>query len=63
MKEYSLPHDPSIKKSHVGKIIRYDLGQREHAGLHHCHMLGGELGWRVRVSVEYYRSIGLAGRV
>jgi chorismate dehydratase len=55
--------DAGFCRRYLANIIRFDLGPREQAGLHHYYMLACELGLARRgVNVEYYRSQELAGR-
>ncbi len=49
--------DAGFCRRYLANIIRFDLGPREQAGLHHFYMLACELGLARRgVSVEYYRA-------
>jgi chorismate dehydratase len=60
------PHlglDAGFCRRYLANIIRFDLGPREQAGLHHYYMLACELGLARRgVNVEYYRTPEMAGR-
>jgi chorismate dehydratase len=53
------PHlglDAGFCRRYLANIIRFDLGPREQAGLHHYYMLACELGLARRgVNVEFYR--------
>ena len=54
------PHlglDAGFCRRYLANIIRFDLGPREQAGLHHYYMLACELGLARRgVNLSYYRS-------
>ena len=54
------PHlglDAGFCRRYLANIIRFDLGPREQAGLHHYYMLACELGLARRgVSLSFYRS-------
>jgi chorismate dehydratase len=51
--------DAGFCRRYLGNIIRYDLGPRELAGLHHYYMLACELGLARRgVSLELYEGTG-----
>ncbi|MFL5245786.1 MAG: menaquinone biosynthetic enzyme MqnA/MqnD family protein [Gemmataceae bacterium] len=53
--------DAGFCRRYLSNIIRFDLGPREQAGLHHFYMLASELGLARRgVSLEYYRQAALA---
>ena len=53
--------DAGFCRRYLSNIIRFDLGPREQAGLHHYYMLACELGLARRgVSLEYYRQADLA---
>ena len=48
--------DAGFCRRYLGNIIRYDLGPREQAGLHHYYMLACEAGLAPRgVTFDYYR--------
>ncbi len=50
--------DAGFCRRYLANIIRFDLGPREQAGLHHYYMLACELGLARRgVSVEWYRDV------
>jgi len=52
--------DAGFCRRYLGNIIRYDLGPRELAGLHHYYMLACELGLARRgVSLELYERPGV----
>jgi chorismate dehydratase len=52
--------DAGFCRRYLQNIIRFDLGPREQAGLHHYYMLACELGLARRgVSLEYYRPADL----
>jgi chorismate dehydratase len=47
--------DAGLCRRYLANIIRFDLGPREQAGVHHFYMLACELGLARRgVSIEYY---------
>jgi len=49
--------DAGFCRRYLANIIRFDLGPREQAGLHHFYMLACELGLaRKGVHVEYYKA-------
>jgi chorismate dehydratase len=53
--------DAGFCRRYLANIIRFDLGPRELAGLHHYYMLAGELGLARRgVEVRLYRAVNLA---
>ena len=58
------PHlnlDAGFCRRYLANIIRFDLGPREQAGLHHFYMLACELGLARRgVGVEFYQSSEMA---
>jgi chorismate dehydratase len=56
--------DAGFCRRYLGNIIRFDLGPREQAGLHHYYMLACELGLaRKGVNLEFYDHAHLvAGR-
>ncbi|MCI0739920.1 MAG: menaquinone biosynthesis protein [Gemmataceae bacterium] len=58
------PHlglDAGFCRRYLANIIRFDLGPREQAGLHHFYMLACELGLaRKGVNVEYYQTAEMA---
>jgi chorismate dehydratase len=56
--------DAGFCRRYLGNIIRFDLGPREQAGLHHYYMLACELGLaRKGVNLEFYdRAHLVAGR-
>ena len=58
------PHlglDAGFCRRYLANIIRFDLGTRELAGLHHYYMLASELGFARRgVNVQLYQSPALA---
>ncbi len=52
--------DAGFCRRYLANIIRFDLGPREQAGLHHYYMLACELGVARRgVNVEFYRQAQL----
>ena len=53
--------DAGFCRRYLSNIIRFDLGPREQAGLHHYYMLACELGLARRgIHLEYYRHAHLA---
>lgn len=49
--------DAGFCRRYLTNIIRFDLGQRERAGLHHFYMLASEIGLAPRgVSVQMYQA-------
>jgi chorismate dehydratase len=54
--------DPGFARRYLGNIIRFDLGPREQAGLHHFYMLACELGLaRKGINLDFYeRAAALA---
>lgn len=53
--------DAGFCRRYLANIIHFDLGPREHAGLHHYYMLACELGLARRgVNLEFYRHAHLA---
>jgi chorismate dehydratase len=53
--------DAGFCRRYLANIIRFDLGPREQAGLHHYYMLACELGLARRgVNLEFYHSADLA---
>jgi len=49
--------DAGFCRRYLANIIRFDLGPREQAGLHHYYMLACELGLARRgVNLSFYRS-------
>ena len=53
--------DAGFCRRYLANIIRFDLGPRELAGLHHYYMLASELGLARRgVHVRLYESSALA---
>jgi chorismate dehydratase len=55
--------DAGFCRRYLGNIIRYDLGPREQAGLHHYYMLACELGLAPRgVGLQFYGQVGALAR-
>jgi chorismate dehydratase len=54
--------DAGFCRRYLGNIIRFDLGPREQAGLHHYYMLACELGLaRKGVNLEFYEGAAALG--
>ena len=53
--------DAGFCRRYLSNIIRFDLGPREQAGLHHYYMLASELGLARRgVNLDFYQQPQLA---